>query len=87
MNLREGISAKRKEILLQHFREFSAKNFQHFFLVKSKLSTCQQLNSAKPRIFHEFFPLNFFDNFSRQIKVVKDLKIRFEKILGFLLIY
>ena len=36
------------------------------FLGKSKLT----LKSANPQHFHEFFTQNFFDNFSREIKVV-----------------
>ena len=34
--------------------------------------TIQKVNSilTKPQQFHEFFTQNFFDNFSRQIKVV-----------------
>ena len=36
-------------------------------IFKSKLSTTK---SANPQHFHEFFIQNFFDNFSREIKVV-----------------
>ena len=32
--------------------------------------SCQQLKSANPQYFHEFFTQIFFDNFSREIKVV-----------------
>ena len=41
--------------------------FQTIFLWKSKLST--------PQHFHEFFTRKIFDNFSREIKVVKNLNI------------
>merc|ERR1712004_36361 len=33
--------------------------------------SCQQLKSANPQHFHEFFTQNVFDNFSREIKVIK----------------
>ena len=32
--------------------------------------SCQQLKSANPQQFHEFFTQKFFDNFSREIKIV-----------------
>ena len=32
--------------------------------------SCQQLKSANPQHFHEFFTQNVFDNFSREIKVI-----------------
>ena len=38
--------------------------------------SCQQLKSANPPHFHEFFTPNFFDNFSREIKFVNRQKIQ-----------
>ena len=49
------------------FTSFSPKFFWQFF---SWNQSCQQLKSPKPQHFHEFFTQIFFDNFSREIKVV-----------------
>ena len=48
-------------------RVFHWKFFWQFFLWNQ---SCQQLKSPKPQHFHEFFAQFFFDNFSREIKVV-----------------
>ena len=46
------------------------KNFDKTLQFFSANQSCQQLKSANPQHFHEFFAQNFFDNFSREIKVV-----------------
>ena len=52
----------------QHFHEFFTQFFLTIFLVKSKLSTTKKCKSPTfSQVFHQFF---FFDNFSREIKVV-----------------
>ena len=51
----------------QHFHEFLTQIFLTIFLVKSKLSTAKK---SKPTTFSRVFNPNFFDNFSREIKVV-----------------
>ena len=48
-------------------RVFHPNCFWQFF---SWNKSCQQLRSQKPQHFHEFFTQIFFDNFSREIKVV-----------------
>ena len=49
------------------FKSFSSNFFWQFF---SWDQSCQQLKSPKSKHFHEFFTQIFFDNFSREIKVV-----------------
>ena len=44
--------------------------FWQNFTIFSWNQSCQQLKSANPQHFHEFFTWNFFDKFSREIKVV-----------------
>ena len=44
--------------------------FWQNFTIFSGNQGSQQLKSANPQHFHEFFTKNFFDNFSREIKVV-----------------
>ena len=48
-------------------RVFHPNFFWQFFLWNQ---SCQLLKSSKPKHFHEFFTQIFFDNFSREIKVV-----------------
>ena len=40
------------------------------FVSKNSIQSCQQLKSANPQHFHQFLIQKFFDNFSREIKVV-----------------
>ena len=58
----------KSQIFVQTFsRVFHPIFFWQFF---SWSQSCQQLKSPKPQHFHEFFTQNFFDNFSREVKVV-----------------
>ena len=52
----------------KHFHEFFTQLFLKIFLVKLKLSTCQQLKSPKPQHFHKFFTQKN-RQFSWEIKV------------------
>ena len=45
-------------------------NFDKILQFFSGNQSCQQLKGANPQHFHEFFTQIFFDNFSREIKVV-----------------
>ena len=38
--------------------------------------SCQKLKRAEPQCFHEFLTQKVFDNFSREIKVVKSWKVQ-----------
>ena len=44
--------------------------FWQNFTIFSGNQSCQQLKSANPQHFHDFFTQNFFDIFSREIKVI-----------------
>ena len=55
----------------KHFHEFFTQIFLTIFLVKSKFSTAKK---SKTAAFSRVFTPNFFDNFSRETKVVKKSK-------------